>query len=276
MSVSGIRSGALNPCAEHGATLIELLVAMLCSILVLGGLLSILSFSVNQEARVADDVQADQIGRTAMTKIVEGLRSSCAGNGTNPIGVPTPTPVSPLEGTNRTNLWFVSAAGSKAANAAEVTEVTEHDISWKEVGKTSSGKGIGTLTDYQFSGSGRPPEWSFPEFKEANATKVTLAKNVIAPSVTESGTPQPTIFRYAVYDNSSSEPSLYGHLKELLTGSEIKAAAKAEEIAAVTISFTQAPESENTETNRTANLSDSIVLRFNSSKTSEVVNAPCE
>jgi len=270
---------SLSPSAEHGATLMELLVAMLCSIIVLGALLAILEFSLGQEARVADDVQADQIGRTAMTKIVEGLHSSCVGNGATAIQLPSPTPktwTSPLAATNRVNLWFLTAYGSKSAGSVEVNEPFEHDINWHETGKTAGGQSVGTLTDYVFAGTGTPPTYSFPEFTVANAKAQVLAKNVIAPSIEEEKTLQPTIFRYADYNNNSAEPATYGHLKPLLTSSEISAAAKAEEISAVTITFTQASESGNTETNRTANLSDSIVLRFNSAKPSEVANGPCE
>jgi len=270
---------SLSPSAEHGATLMELLVAMLCSIIVLGALLAILEFSLGQEARVADDVQADQIGRTALTKIVEGLHSSCVGNGAAAIQIPSPTPktwTSPLEATNRVNLWFLTAYGSKTAGKVEVTEPFEHDVNWHETGKTASGQSIGTLTDYVFAGTGTPPTYSFPEFTVANAKAQVLAKNVIAPSFEEEKALQPTIFRYAEYNNNSAEPSSYGHLKSLLTSSEIAAAAKAEEIAAVSIAFTQAPESGNTETNRTAPVSDQIILRFTSTASKEVTNSPCE
>jgi Tfp pilus assembly protein PilW len=272
----------LAPTAEHGTSLMELLVAMLCSLVVLGALLAILEFSLHQEAHIADAVQADQIGRTTMTKIVEGLRSGCAGNGATGIQVPTPTPkawpeVPSVAASNRVNLWFVSAYGSKSAGAAEVTEVFEHDINWNSTGKTtSSGKQIGTLTDYVFEGTGSPNQWKFPEFTEANAKARELAKNVIAPFVKEEGVEQPTIFQYSKYNNNSAEPLLYGHLVPLSTSSEVSIAAKGGEIAEATVSFTQASVSGNTETNRTANLSSSVVLRFNSSQTGEAVNRPCE
>jgi hypothetical protein len=279
MPVTPRRPKPLAAAAEHGTTLMELLVAMLCSIIVLGALLAILEFSLGQESRIADDVQADQIGRTVMTKIVEGLHSSCAGNGTNAIQVPSPTPktwTTPLEATNRTNLWFVSAYGSTSAGAAEVTEAFVHDINWNSTGKTtSSGKQIGTLTDYVFQGTGSPDKWTFPEFTVANAKARLLAENVIAPFVEEEAKQKPTIFQYAKYNNNTSE-SLYGHLVPLLTSSGVSTAAKEGEIAEVTISFTQASESGNTETNRTASQNDSVVLRFNSSQTGEVVNHPCE
>lgn len=269
----------LTPSAEHGTTMMELLVATLCSIIVLGALLAILEFSLGQESRIADDVQADQIGRSVMSRIVEGLHSACAGNDATAIQVPSPTPkswTSPLEATNRTNLWFVTAYGSKSAGSAEVTEAFVHDINWNSSGKTtSSGKQIGTLTDYVFTGSGSPAKWTFPEFTTANARARVLAKNVIAPFIEEEAKQKPAIFEYAKYNNKTGE-ALYGHLTQLSSPSEVSTAATEGEIAEVTISFTQASESGSTEPNRTATFNSSVVLRFNSSQTGEAVNHPCE
>jgi len=268
-----------DPRAEHGTTMMEVLVASVCSIIVLGALLAILEFSLGQESRIADNVQADQIGRSAMTKIVEGLHSACAGGGTTAIQPPSPTPKSwtdPLEATNRTNLWFVTAYGSKSAGSTEVTEAFVHDINWDSSGKTTtSGQQIGTLTDYVFTGSGAPTKRTFPEFTVANATARLLANNVIAPSVEEESTQKPAIFQYAKYNNKSGE-ALYGHLTPLSTPSQISTAATEGEIAEVTISFTQASESGKTEANRTASFTSSVVLRFTSSQTGEAVNHPCE
>ena len=61
-----------------------------------------------------------------------------------------------------------------------------------------------------------------------------------------------------------------------LTPAQIPTATANKEVAKVTISFTQAPASADTRTGRTASLSNSVVLRFNSSKPgAEVVNLPC-
>ena len=60
----------LTPSAEQGFTLVELLVGMLASTVVLFALYAILNFTLNQETRISEVVQANQIGRTAMTKIV--------------------------------------------------------------------------------------------------------------------------------------------------------------------------------------------------------------
>lgn len=279
MSVTPRRHKPLAAAAEHGTSLMELLVAMLCSLIVLGALLAILEFSLGQESRIADAVQADQIGRTSMTRIVEDLHSACAGNGATAIQLPSPTPTSwtaPLEPTNRVNLWLVSAYGSKSAGSVEVKEAFEHDINWTSTGKTtSSGQQVGKLTDYMFVGSGSPNHWTFPEFTVANAHARLLATNVIAPFVEEGGIQQPTLFRYAEYNNNSAE-ARDGQLVPLLTSGEVSTAATGKEIAEVTITFTQASESGRTEPSHTSALSDSVVLRFNSSKTGEVVNRPCE
>ena len=70
MSVS---SHPTSPRAEHGFTLIELLVAMISALVVVGGLLAILEFSLRQETRISDRTQANRIGRIALTKIVDGI-----------------------------------------------------------------------------------------------------------------------------------------------------------------------------------------------------------
>lgn len=70
---------------ERGLTLIELLVSMLMATVVIGALLTILQISTKQTTLASDKVQANQLGRTAMTRIVDELRSSCLNAGFSPI-----------------------------------------------------------------------------------------------------------------------------------------------------------------------------------------------
>jgi Tfp pilus assembly protein PilW len=264
-------SPTFNPADEHGTTLIELLVAMVCAIVVLGALLTILEVSFGQETRIADTVQADQLGRTAMTEMVEELHSSCTGFGATAIQAPSTTPTSPLASTNALNLWFLSAYGNTSSGEAVLTGVTEHDINWTSTGESKTGVPLGTLTDYSFASTGgSSPNWVFPELKVANAKSKILAKNVSPLQVSKVS----TMFQYAKYDNTSTDKT-YGELITV-SASEAATAAKNKEIARVTISFTQAPESKNTEEGRTAKLTDSVLLRFEGSETSsEAVNNPC-
>jgi hypothetical protein len=256
---------SLAPGAEQGFTLMELLVSMLTGIVVLGALLAILQFSLTQEARITDQVQADRAGRTAMGKVIDELHSSCTGFGATAIQAPNVTPTSPLASTGVVDMWYLSAYGNASSEKALLTGVTEHDVHWTSTGTSNTGRTLGTLTDYQFASTGgASPNWKFPELKVANAQAKLLAKSVVPLSV--SGVS--TIFQYYKYGA--------GGQLVALSSSELPAATEKREVAKVTISFTQAPESGDTRADRTANISDSLVLRFNSSQTGAgAVNTPC-
>lgn len=257
---------------ERGFSMIELLIAMVSTVVVLAALVTILEVTYGQETRITDKVQADQTGRTAMNKIVEELHSSCTGFGAGAIQKPTETPMSPLEATGPANLWFVSAYGNKDSGEPLIEEVTEHDISWTTTGTNSAGQTLGKLTDYAFTSTkGNAKEgWTFPALTAAKASKTTtLASDVIAPEAEEGKIKVATLFHYYKYNTSGELTSL--------NSSEIGTAAAAKEIAKVTIGFTQAPSSEDTHEGRTASFSDSVVLRFDPSETgSQADNFPCE
>ncbi len=254
----------LTPSAEQGFTLIEVLVGMVCSIVVLFTLYAILNFTLNQETRITEVVQADQVGRTAMSKIIEELHSSCTG--VTPIREPSSTPESPLEKTGPLNLWFISVYGDSSSGEASISSVTLHDINWKETGTSNTSKKLGTLTDYSFPSESTStyPEWKFPSPKTSKATAKILAYNV---SPTEAKT-ETTIFQYYKYKSGSSGAEL-----EALPSSSLTATT-AEDVAKVTIGFSQASSSADTRTDRTASFSDSVVLRIDPTESGS--EGPCE
>ncbi len=266
--------------SELGVSMMELLVAMLSAIVVLGALVALLEITITQETRITDRVQADQLGRTAMTNIVEKLHSSCTGFGGIPIQKPEGSVSPPLKVTGRTSLWFISVygensdSGSESSAASYPEVVTEHDVIWTETGKSSTGQHLGTLTDYEFKGVGKPPKWSFPALAAGSATHTKiLAKDVIPPTVSEKA----TIFQYYRYE-TGTKPE--GELTELLA-TELEPSLPAttvENIAKVTISFEQAPSSEVTQKGRTAAFSDSVVLRFDPTESTTAAEGkkPCE
>jgi len=261
------RSLSLARTEEHGTTLIEMLVAILTSIIVLIALLAILEFTLRQETSIADRVSSGQLARQTMSKIVQEMQSSCTGFGETAIQGPLTTPKSPLTSLGPTSLWFISAYASKSKEEAVVASVTEHNIVWKETttpnNNNTTKQKLGELIDYQFpSEGGESPNWVFPTLQESSAKKVVLATNVIQPT---SG----SLFQYYKYKEN-------GEFSGPLTAAETTSAATAEEIAKVEISFIQASDTGDTAEGRTSEIKDAVVLRFDSSvANSEVGTAPC-
>jgi type II secretory pathway pseudopilin PulG len=265
MPLTADPSLALTPSAEQGFTLIELLVSLVVSIVVLGAILATLEFALRQETNITDRVDANQIGRTALSTIIAELHSSCTGFGATAIQAPASKPTEPLASTGPVDLWFLSSFGNSSSEEAVLKGVTEHDIHWVSTGKSNTGRTLGTLTDYAFkSEGGSSPNWTFPELKVANAKAKVLAMNVIPLEIAGVS----TIFQYSKYNNKGEELAL--------KSSELPTATANKEVAKVTTTFTQAPTNGDTRLGRTANLSDSAVLRFNSTQVgAEVVNNPC-
>lgn len=256
----------LKPGSEHGFTLMETLVAMVTGVIVTGALLAILEVSLRQQTRITERVQADQAGRTAMSNMIDELHSSCTG--ATPIQAPKGTVTKPLLASGPLNLWFVSAYGVQHGSEPLLNEAYQHDLNWETSETSNTGEQLGTLRDYSFKNTGNSTatEWKFPGASPAEATSVkVLAKNVIAP---KSG----AIFQYYKYTSS-------GQLTELASSELPLTETTAKSIAKVTISFTQAPESQSlkgtdTRADRTVSFSDSVVLRIDPTNSESV--SPCE
>jgi type II secretory pathway pseudopilin PulG len=269
--------------SEDGFTLIELLVSMLTSTVVIGALFAVLLISTHQSSRTTDYVQSNQLGRGAMTNILEELHSACTGAsaaGYSAIQIPTPVspstgPISPLGLTGSTNLWFVSTYSTPSSATAELKEITEHDINWTETGLSNTGKKLGKLTDYAFAGTGTPGAWVFPSLTTANAKARVLAENVLQ-SERASGEKIP-FFQYFGYYGNTSEAD-YGQLETTAMTPPLTTEQEATNyvggVAQVTIAFTQAPPDKNTQLSRMANFSNSVNLRFSPTSTTSGTS-PC-
>ncbi len=249
--------------AEHGVSMIELLVAMASATVVTAATVTVLAVAYNQETRTTDHTQANQIGRTAMNSIITELNSSCTGRA--PIQEGKEISELGLKKTNATNLWLISVYGKEESGNAVLKTATEQDIHWTETGISNTEEKLGTLTDYEFAsktGEDEDPEqWTFA-LEKANVKKRILSENVIPLKVNG----ESTIFQYAQYEN--------GALKQIASTSFPLSAATADKVSKVTIAFKQAPEDADTRGGRFVDLANSVNLRLDPSESTS--EGPCE
>lgn len=272
---------------DQGFTLIELLVSMLMAVVVTGALFAILEVSVHQTTLVTDKVQANQLGRIAMTRIVDELHSSCLAPSFAPI----------QEKSSETELIFKNAYSSEAVipNAKEAktagTGVYEHQIVWN--------KAAGTLTDFTYkSTSGEGTEAIFPsldysatthEAKNAEPAKGTL----LASNVTESensakkSVPVFQYYKYATESSSSASTPVgtltrieneYLPLKaETEIGSKLEKENSAGAVSSVLVSFRQVPSDKKTEHDQFADFSNQATLALSAPNSeTPIQDSPCE
>jgi Prokaryotic N-terminal methylation motif len=253
---------------ERGFTLIETLVAMFSAVIVVGALYTILDISVQQTAHVTDSVQAAQIGRTSMTKLVDELHSACI--------APSFVPVqeTSMEKTNNeeSKLIFVNAYGSEA----ELATAYKHEIVWQ--------KSTGLLIDRAYkSTGGTSPEFTWSTTK----TETRLGEDIYEGET--SGKSIIPIFQYYKYKKESSSlganqaVSTLELLKLETKGTEYKLGKTgAEEAAAVEISFKQAPADKyiganHQGENRAIELKNQVTLSFSVPNAETPIEAkPCE
>ncbi|MGH2854182.1 MAG: PilW family protein [Solirubrobacteraceae bacterium] len=250
---------------EDGYTLMEMLVAIVTGLVVCLALFAILDFSTRQETRLNDMAQATQLGRLAMTRIVDELHSACI--------APSFTPI--LEGSNANELRFINAYSEKAVISETKPEAYKQKIVWNEKAET--------LTDYTYTSNGGTwPNFTFSEVATP-AAGVLLATHV-KQSKTEPGEKTIPIFQYYSYTGESNENETTGlntlNAKPLEVPLEKKTAPTA---ASVLVSFNTGP----TESTASlgASLGKKVTLGLQSQVTlsfavpisnAESVDAPCQ
>jgi type II secretory pathway pseudopilin PulG len=245
---------------EDGFTLIEMLVASLCSVIIAGALFAVLEVSLRQTVRITDRVQATQLGRTAMTSVIDELHSACLAREFAPVQAQS-TP---------SELRFVAGFSEKAV--IESAEASEHSIVWN-----GAYPGSGTLIDKTFKASGG----TWPNFKfEATATPangVRLGENVYAQTKEAKEVP---LFQYYKYNTKASaggaeSASTTLTLIPLKSNETLGATAKA--VAAVQVTFSEAPANNNLALNRSAEFSNLVTLAFAAPSSEATVTAkPCQ
>jgi hypothetical protein len=188
---------------QRGFTIVELLVSMSASLTVMLGVVMLTTTVIHSQARISNRVDADSRARPAMTRIVQGLHSSCVASHI----VPIRRDVNGASSTG-TSISFLSKAGSGVGPTPDL-----HTI-------TFSG---GTLTESVYRANGTtPPDWG--GFTTAVGPPVKLLTNVLAPGG--------VIFRYYDFVNGALSTT------PLPTPLSDDNAARA---SYVTISFTSSP-----------------------------------
>ncbi len=155
---------------------------MISGMVVVLALVAVLAVATRQETHLTNVAQATQLGRLAMTKVVDELHSACIAPGFTPIQ------------TNSTGaeLRFVNSYGQAAVISK--TEVNEHRIVWNKEAET--------LTDFTYPAS---KEEVWPVFKYSETATPTKGV-LIASHVTqlESEGNKLPIFQYYSYDLESN------------------------------------------------------------------------
>jgi type II secretory pathway pseudopilin PulG len=276
ISLPGIRD-------ERGFTLMELLVSMLMAVVITGALFAIMEVSVGQTTLITDRVQANQLGRTAMTRIVDELHSSCLAPSFSPI----------QENSGESELIFKNAYSNEAVilnnKESEVkpngagTGVFEHQIVWSPTAKT--------LTDYTYkSTSGEGTEAKFPGITSNHEHATPTSGVLLASNVTQTGSTP--IFQYYKYSKESSSSSstpigtLTGIESKYLplkaetgseTGTEKEKENRSNNVASVLISFRQAPRDGKAEHDQYVDLSNQTTLALSAPNSeTPIQDTPCE
>jgi prepilin-type N-terminal cleavage/methylation domain-containing protein len=250
-----------DPRQQHGFTLIEMLVAMLTSLVVAGALFAILEISLHQTSRITDRVQATQLGRTAMTKMVDELHSACLVRAFAPV----------TKESSAKELRFVTGFSEKAV--IEYKEASEHRILWN-----GTYPGAGTLVDKTFNAASAStwPKFSF----EATATPpngVRVAENVYEQSKEAKAVPIFQYYKYATTASAGTETTPVGRLTTVEPPENGFNATVAKGIAAVQVSFSQAPSNNNLTLGRPVEFASLVTFAFASPNSeATITDGPCQ
>lgn len=141
--------------SERGFTMVELLVSMIAFIAVFSAIMMMVTVATRSQDRIAQRVNADQLARPTMTRIMDSLHSACVAPRIAPIAT----------GSTATSMTFISKSGSA------VTPVPDRRV------LTLSGTNL-TETVYPATG-GSAPSWTF---SGTPSSTQTLMRNVTAPS----------------------------------------------------------------------------------------------
>jgi prepilin-type N-terminal cleavage/methylation domain-containing protein len=254
---------------QRGFTLIETLVSMVAGVVVTGALSMVFIVALHQTSRLTDSVQASQLGRTAMTHVVDELRSACIARNYTPV----------QEGSTSSQLIFRDAYGEEAliVNAQEAplhsgAGAFEHQIVFNSSAHT--------LTDYVYP-SEKGSEWPTYKFPGADyeSSKNEAAKAEPKQGIQLANNVTSASFKYFQYGESATESST----TPLTTLEEIKLTEgklpkeDAPNVAAVAVTLTTAPLDGNTKLSRAAEFSNEVTFAFGTpSSEAKIEDKPCD
>lgn len=247
---------------DQGFTLIEVLVATVTSIVVVFALFTILEISLHQTSQITDSVQAEQLGRSALTKVVDELHSACIAREFAPV----------QEKSSASELRFRTAYGESAA--VEGAHAAEHHIVW-----TGKAPGPGKLIDYTFRSSGGTAPNFIYEATETPKGGTLLGENIYEAEVVSGGKKVPVpIFQYEKYNTKSigTAETPLGTLLAVTPPEKGFTSGEAATVAAVLVTFTSAPTNNNLTLFRAAEFSNLVTFAFAApASEATIADGPC-
>jgi prepilin-type N-terminal cleavage/methylation domain-containing protein len=239
--------------SEHGFTLMETLVAMVAGLLVAFAATMLMRVSLEQTERATDYVQASQLGRTAMNRIVDELNSACLSAG-----------FTPVEAASTSEKLVFYDAFSKEAEIPN-GQVQFHQIEWRSATST-------LYDDKAIKNGENSSGYTHTEPEEDFLIGKHIVKSV------NSGKEEP-IFRYYEYNTEakgSSEASV-APFTEIKLGSKALTAAEAEKVAAVQISFRALPNNGKESAGRNVDLRSQVTFAFSAPIAEPTItDGPCQ
>lgn len=228
---------------EGGYSLPELSVAIIVGSVILGGLFTLLQFSVRSNARTTGRVAADQAGRPAMQRIVDELHSACIYPGLAPVQA----------GSTDNTLSFISSTGSDA-NPTPVLHKIVFDST------------TGSLIDYSYPyASGTAPNWTFSATPSPSAGYKMLERAYKVGST-------PVFSYYKYVSGAISGTALPATVASPLTTDNAKLAVQ------VNVSFETAisANAQAVDSSNAVTLAESVLLRFSpSNEDTNKAGLPC-
>jgi Tfp pilus assembly protein PilW len=250
---------------ESGFTMIEVLVATATSVVVLLAAGAVFIVSLHQSSRITDRVHATQLGRIAMSRMIDELHSACLTTGFAPI----------QEESTTNRLFFINTFGEEAIPK----KAYEREIEWTgNPSTTKSSKGELIEKTWPSTSASTWPTFAFNVKTETPTTKVLGTE--IYNSEVKPGAFLP-IFEYSKYAEKVTESTstASNSLTEIPLAAETKLGEKAGEAAAVKVNFTAAPtdNNENVSADRSLPLSTQVVLSFGSPAAEGTIkDSPCQ